>query len=49
MLVIMERVALANVCCDDVDELRYELKLARVKLRQPSDVLRGCLNRVGYR
>lgn len=44
----LKRVALANVCCDDVDELRYELKLALAKLRYRPQVLQGCLNRVGY-
>jgi transposase len=44
----LKRVALANVCCDDLDQLRYELKLALAKLRYRPQVLRGCLNRVGY-
>jgi transposase len=44
----LKRVALANVCCDDVDELRYELRLALSKLRYRPQVLRSCLNRVGY-
>jgi transposase len=44
----LKRVALANVCCHDVDELRYELRLALSKLRYRSHVLRGCLNKVGY-
>ena len=44
----LKRVALANVCCDNVDELRYELRLALAKLRYRPHVLRGCLDRVGY-
>jgi transposase len=44
----LKRVALANVCCNDVDELRYELRLALSKLRYRSQVLHGCLDGVGY-
>jgi len=44
----LKRVALANVCCDDLFELRYELQLALAKLRYRSLVLKGCLDRVGY-
>ena len=44
----LKRVALANVCCDDLDEVRYELRLAFAKLRRRARVLHGCLKRVGY-
>jgi transposase len=44
----LKRVALANVCCDDLGEVRYELRLAFAKLRRRSHVLHGCLKRVGY-
>jgi transposase len=44
----LKRVALANVCCDDLDEVRYELRLAFAKLRYRPHVLHGCLKRVGY-
>jgi transposase len=44
----LKRVALANVCCDDLEEVRYELRLAFAKLRHRKKVLHGCLRRVGY-
>lgn len=44
----LKRVALGNVCCDDLEELRYELRLALSKLRYRKHVLQGCLDRVGY-
>jgi hypothetical protein len=44
----LERVALANVCCEDLGELRYELQLAIAKLCYRSGVPRDCLDRAGY-
>jgi transposase len=44
----VKRVALANVCCDDLTEVRYELRLAFAKLRQRTSVLNACLKRVAY-
>lgn len=44
----LKRVALANVCCDDLEDVRYELSLAFAKLRRRVHVLYGCLKRVGY-
>lgn len=44
----LKRVALANVCCDSLAEVRYELRLAFAKLRRRVHVLHGCLKRVGY-
>ncbi len=44
----LKRVALGNVCCDTLDELRYELRLAFARLRHRKDVLEACINRPGY-
>jgi len=35
----LKRVALGNVCCDTLDELRYELRLAFTRLRHRKEVL----------
>jgi hypothetical protein len=43
-----KRVALGNVCCDSLDELRYELRLAMARLRQRKDVLAACIRKLGY-
>lgn len=44
----LKRVALGNVCCDTLDELRYELRLAFARLRHRTDVLDACIRRPGY-
>ena len=44
----LKRVALGNVCCDTLDELRYELRLAMARLRHRKDVLAACIRRPGY-
>ncbi len=44
----LKRVALGNVCCDTLDELHYELRLAIARLRYRKDVLAACIRRPGY-
>jgi len=44
----LKRVALANVCCETLTELRYELRLAMARLRHRKDVLQACIDRPGY-
>jgi transposase len=44
----LKRVALGNVCCDTLDELRSELRLAFARLRHRKDVLAACIQRPGY-
>jgi transposase len=44
----LKRVALGNVCCDTLDELRDELRLALARLRHRKDVLAACIRRPGY-
>jgi transposase len=44
----LKRVALGNVCCETLAELRYELRLAFARLRQRKDVLTACIRRPGY-
>jgi hypothetical protein len=45
----LKQVALANVCCESLQELRYELRLALAKLRLRHKVLMTCIRRAGYR
>jgi transposase len=44
----LKRVALGNVCCETLDELRDELRLAFARLRHRKDVLNACIRRPGY-
>ncbi len=44
----LKRVALGNVCCETLEQLRYELRLAFARLRQRKDVLAACIRRPGY-
>ena len=44
----LKRVELRNVCCDDLPELRRELRLAAVRLRHKRKALRGCIIECGY-
>jgi transposase len=44
----LKRVALGNVCCDTLDELRHEMRLAIARLRHRKDVLDACIRRPGY-
>jgi transposase len=44
----LKRVELRNVCCDDLAELRLELRLATARLRHKRTVLQGCITGAGY-
>ena len=44
----LKRVALGNVCCATLADLRYELRLAFARLRHRKDVLAACIRRPGY-
>lgn len=44
----LKRVALGNVCCDTLTDLRYELRLAFARLRHRKDVLAACIRHPGY-
>jgi len=44
----LKHVELRNVCCDDLPELRRELRLAVKRLRHKRRVLLGCLAQCGY-
>ncbi len=44
----LKGVALGNVCCDTLEQLRYELRLALARLRHRKDVLAACIRRPGY-
>lgn len=44
----LKRVELRNVCCDDLAELRLELRLATARLRHKYAVLQGCVTGCGY-
>jgi transposase len=43
----LKRVELKNVCCQDLAELRYELRLATARLRHKREVLKGCIKHAG--
>jgi len=43
----LKRVELKNVCCRDLAELRYELRLATARLRHKRDVIKGCIKHAG--
>ncbi len=44
----LKYVALRNVCCDTLDELQYELRLAVANLRHKLDVLGSFPKHCGY-
>ena len=44
----LKHVELRNVSCDDLPELRQELRLATARLRHKRAVLQGCIAEVGY-
>ena len=44
----LKHVELRNVRCDDLPELRQELRLATARLRHKQTVLHGCITQVGY-
>ncbi len=44
----LKHVALRNVCCDTLDELHYELRLAVANLRHQLDVVHGFPKHCGY-
>jgi transposase len=44
----LKRVELANRCCQDLDELRWELSLAIRRLRRKAQVLAACFQQCGY-
>lgn len=43
----LKHVELRNVVCADIAELRYELRLATVRLRQKPDIIPGCIAQAG--
>lgn len=43
----LKHVELRNVVCADIEELRYELRLATIRLRQKPEVIPGCLAQAG--
>lgn len=44
----LKHLELRNVCCDDLAELRLELRLAVKRLRHKRHVLQGCIAQCGY-
>jgi transposase len=44
----LKHVALRNVCCETLDELQYELRLAVANLRHKPDILRSFPKHCGY-
>ncbi len=44
----LKHIELRNLCCDDLPELRRELRLAAKRLRHKRHVLQGCIAHCGY-
>jgi transposase len=44
----LKRVELRNRCCSTLGDLRRELRLATARLRHKRQVIRGCIQQVGY-
>ena len=45
---LLKRAELRNLCCDDLAELRLELRLAAARLRHKTAVIQGCISQCGY-
>ena len=45
---LLKRVELRNRCCRDLDELRWELRLAIRRLQRRPHLLRACVRQCGY-
>jgi transposase len=45
---MLKRVELRNLCCDDLAELRRELRLAAARLRHRRAVIEECVTQCGY-
>ena len=45
---LLKRGELKNRCCQDLDELRWELGLAIGRLQRQRDRVRGCVTQCGY-
>jgi transposase len=45
---LLKRVELDNLCCDDLAELRLELRLAAARLRRKRAAIQGCITQCGY-
>jgi transposase len=43
----LKRVELKNLVCHDLDELRYELRLATARLRHKRHIINGCIRHTG--
>jgi transposase len=44
----LKRVELPNVCCDDLTQVRLELRLAAARLRHKRAMIQGCITQCGY-
>ena len=44
----LKRVELRNRCCQDLEELRWEVRLAVRRLRRRPDVIRACFRQCGF-
>ena len=45
---LLKQVELRNLCCDDLAELRFELRLAAARLRHKTGVIQGCISQCGH-
>jgi transposase len=44
----LKRVELKNVCCQDLQELKVELRKAKERLRHKKHVILGCISQPGF-
>ena len=44
----LKRVEMKNLWCNDLTELRYELRKAVARLRHKTHTLQGCVHQLGY-
>lgn len=44
----LKRVELKNLCCQDIAQLRYELRKAKERLRHKTSVIKGCVSQPGF-
>lgn len=45
---LLKRAELRNLCCDDLAELRLDLRVATARLRHETAVIQGCITQCGY-
>jgi transposase len=44
----LKRVELKNLCCQNISQLRRELRKAKERLRHKTDIIKGCIAQPGF-